>query len=52
MVLRAVPLIIQLRVFTRTARPDGSWKVIRAAYIWFLVALIMIPLLMPYSSWM
>lgn len=52
MVLWAVLLVIQLRIFTRTARPDRSWKFIRAAYIWLLVALIMMPFLMPYSSWM
>ncbi len=52
MVLWAVLLVIQLRVFTRTVRPDRSWKFIRAAYIWLLVALIMMPFLMPYSSWM
>ncbi|MGH9344395.1 MAG: NnrS family protein [Terriglobia bacterium] len=51
MVIWAVLLVVQLRVFTRTAQPDRSWKFIRAAYIWLLIALVMMPLLMPYSSW-
>lgn len=51
MVFWAVALVIQLRVFTPTARPDRSWKFIRAAYIWLLIAMIMMPFLIPYSSW-
>ena len=52
MALWAVLLVIQLRVFTRTTQPDRSWKFIRAAYIWLLLAMTMLPLLMPYSAWM
>lgn len=52
MVAWAVLLVIQLRVFTRTTQPNRSWKFIRAAYVWLLIAMVMMPLLMPYSSWM
>lgn len=51
MVLWAVLLVIQLRVFTRTTQPDRSWKFIRTAYIWLLIAIFMMPLLMPYGAW-
>src|SRR5579883_2104565 len=51
MLLWVVLLVIQLRVFTRTTQPDRSWKFIRAAYIWLLVAIVMMPLLLPYSAW-
>ena len=51
MVLWAVLLVIQLRVFSSTTQPDRSWKFIRAAYVWLLIAMVMMPLLMPYSSW-
>lgn len=51
MVLWALLLVIQLRIFTRTSQPDRSWKFIRAAYVWLLVAILMMPLLMPYGAW-
>ncbi|MGH9326914.1 MAG: NnrS family protein [Terriglobia bacterium] len=51
MVVWAVLLVLQLRIFTRTTQPDRSWKFIRAAYVWLLIAIVMIPLLMPYSAW-
>ncbi|MGH9360028.1 MAG: NnrS family protein [Terriglobia bacterium] len=51
MVLWAALLVIQLRVFTHTNQSDRSWKFIRAAYVWLLIAMVMMPLLMPYSSW-
>ena len=51
MALWAVMLVVQLRVFTRTAQPDRSWKFIRAAYGWLLIAMIMLPFLMPYGVW-
>ncbi len=51
MVVWAVLLVVQLRVFTRTTQPDRSWKFIRAAYVWLLIAIFMMPLLMPYSAW-
>lgn len=47
----AALLVVQLRIFTRTTQPDRSWKFIRAAYIWLLIAIFMMPLLMPYSAW-
>jgi len=51
MPLWAVLLVIQLRVFTRASQLDRSWKFIRASYIWLLVAIGMMPLLIPYSDW-
>jgi len=51
MALWAVLLVVQLRVFTRTTQPDRSWKFIRAAYVWLLTAMIMLPFLMPYGVW-
>ncbi|MGH9449463.1 MAG: NnrS family protein [Terriglobia bacterium] len=51
MVAWALLLVTQLRIFTRTTQPDRSWKFIRAAYVWLLVAMIMTPLLLPYGSW-
>ena len=47
----AVLLVIQLNIFKRPSELDRSWKFIRAAYIWLLVAMAMMPLLIPYSSW-
>lgn len=51
MVVWAVLLVIQLRVFARSSQADRSLKFIRAAYVWLLIAILMMPLLMPYSSW-
>ncbi|HKT13547.1 MAG TPA: NnrS family protein [Terriglobia bacterium] len=51
MAMWAVLLVVQLRIFTRTAQPDRSWKFIRAAYVWLLTAMIMLPFLMPYGVW-
>lgn len=51
MALWAALLVIQLRIFTRTSQPDRSWKFVRAAYVWLLIAIAMMPLLMPYSAW-
>ena len=45
-----VLLVLQLRIFTPTAQPDRSWKFIRAAFVWLLIALAMMPLLIPYSQ--
>ncbi len=47
----AILLVIQLRIFRRPTQPDRSWKFIRAAYIWLLLAMAMMPLLIPYSNW-
>lgn len=44
-------LVVQLRVFTRTTHPDRSWKFVRTAYVWLLIAVFMMPLLMPYGAW-
>lgn len=51
MALWAVLLVIQLRIFTPTAQPDRSWKFIRAAYVWLLIAMLMLPFLIPYGMW-
>ncbi|MGH9437245.1 MAG: NnrS family protein [Terriglobia bacterium] len=51
MVVWAVLLVVQLRIFRRPAQRDRSWKFIRAAYVWLIVAIVMMPLLMPYGSW-
>jgi len=42
-------VVRQVRVFTRPALRDRSWKFIRAAYVWLLVALAMLPLLPAYG---
>ncbi|HUY12757.1 MAG TPA: NnrS family protein [Terriglobia bacterium] len=47
----AVLLVFQLRVFTKTSEPDRSWKFIRAAYVWLIIALGMMPFFIPYSVW-
>ena len=51
MALWAVLLVVQLGIFRQPAQSDRSWKFIRAAYIWLLVAMAMMPLLIPYSNW-
>jgi NnrS protein len=51
MPLWAVLLVIQLGVFNRPSQLDRSWKFIRASYIWLLIAMAMMPFLMPYSAW-
>ena len=51
MALWAVLLVVQLGIFRRPAQSDRSWKFIRAAYVWLLVAMAMMPLLIPYSNW-
>ncbi len=51
MALWAVLLVVQLGVFRRPSQSDRSWKFIRAAYIWLLIAMAMMPLLIPYSNW-
>lgn len=49
--LWALLLVIQLRIFTRTTEPDRSWKFIRAAYVWLLIAGFMMPLMILYDRW-
>jgi hypothetical protein len=51
MALWAVLLVIQLRTFTPTTQPDRSWKFIRAAFVWLLIAMLMLPFLVPYGVW-
>ncbi len=51
MALWAVLLVIQLRIFTPTTQPDRSWKFIRAAYVWLLIGMLMLPFLIPYGAW-
>jgi NnrS protein len=45
----AILLAKQIGVFRRPQRPDRSFKFIRAAYIWLLVAAFMLPLFPVYS---
>ncbi len=49
MVVWAVLLVRQLRVFAPTSRPDRSLKFIRAAYTWLIFAMVMLPFLIPYG---
>lgn len=43
-------LIWQLGIFTKAVAPDRSWKFIRAAYCWLLVATAMLPVSILYLS--
>jgi hypothetical protein len=52
MVLWAVLLVIQLRIFAKTSEPDRSWKFIRAAYVWLLFAMAMLPFFIVYGALM
>jgi hypothetical protein len=49
MAVWAVLLVKQLRVFARPAQPDRSFKFIRAAYTWLLVAMGMLPFFIVYG---
>ena len=49
MVVWAVMLVRQLRVFAPTSQPDRSLKFIRAAYGWLLFAMAMLPFLIVYG---
>ena len=49
MVVWAVLLVRQLRVFAPTSQPDRSLKFIRAAYAWLLFAMAMLPFLILYG---
>ena len=46
----AVLLVKQLRIFARPAESDRSFKFIRAAYTWLLVAMGMLPFLIVYGA--
>jgi hypothetical protein len=45
-----VLLAKQIGIFTKPQRPDRSFKFIRAAYVWLLVAAVMLPLFPVYST--
>jgi hypothetical protein len=49
MVVWAVLLVLQLRIFSQPAESDRSFKFIRAAYLWLLVAMAMMPSFIPYG---
>jgi hypothetical protein len=49
MVVWAVLLVRQLRVFSKPARSERTWKFIRAAYTWLLLSMAMLPLFMAYG---
>jgi len=49
MVVWAVLLVVQLRVFARATETDRSLKFIRAAYAWLLVAMAMMPFFLLYG---
>ncbi len=49
MVLWAVLLVMQLRIFSKTTEPDRSWKFIRAAYAWLLFSMAMLPFFIVYG---
>jgi hypothetical protein len=46
----AVLLAMQLRVFAKTSVTDRSLKFIRAAYVWLLVAMTMLPFFLVYGT--
>ena len=46
----AVMLVRQLGIFSSPRHPDRSWKFIRAAYVWLLFAVAMLPLTPVYSA--
>lgn len=45
----AVLLVRQLRIFSAPGERDRTWKFVRAAYIWLLVAMVMLPLFPVYG---
>ncbi len=45
----AVLLIRQLRIFARPTQPDRTFKFVRAAFVWLLVATAMMPLFLIYG---
>ncbi len=46
----AALLCVQLRVFARPTQPDRTFKFIRAAYVWLLIATTMMPFFLIYSA--
>jgi len=45
----AVLLAIQLGVFSKPAQPDRTFKFIRAAYVWLIIANVMMPFFLVYG---
>jgi hypothetical protein len=45
----AVLLVRQLRIFSTPGERDRTWKFVRAAYVWLLVAMVMLPLFPAYG---
>jgi hypothetical protein len=43
-------LVIQLGIFSKPSQTDRSWKFIRAAYVWLLFALFMMPFMVVYNA--
>ena len=51
MVLWSVLLVMDLGIFSASSSPDRSLKFVRAAYVWLLGAMAMMPLFPAYSLW-
>ncbi|MFB3922069.1 MAG: NnrS family protein [Terriglobia bacterium] len=49
MLVWAVLLVKQLRIFSRPAEPERTYKFVRAAYTWLLVAMAMLPFFIVYG---
>jgi hypothetical protein len=49
MAIWALLLVMQLRVFAKTAQSDRSLKFIRAAYAWLLISMAMLPFFLVYG---
>lgn len=49
MVVWAVLLVLQLRIFAHPTQSDRSFKFIRGAYVWLLIAQAMLPFLIVYG---
>jgi NnrS protein len=43
MLVWAVLLVRQLRIFSQPGERDRSWKFVRASYVWLLIAMVMLP---------
>jgi hypothetical protein len=43
MLVWAVLLVRQLRIFSHPGEGDRSWKFVRASYVWLLIAMVMLP---------
>jgi NnrS protein len=49
MLVWAVLLVRQLRIFSTPGERDRTWKFVRASYVWLLVAMVMLPLFPVYG---